>query len=149
MHCRAVARVQGPRRGSSDPSGYVMEDLLAHAVDNMRIKNVSKTQLARRAEQPKPSLLVSTECRSVALRKRSTTSIGAPKDAHLVACLQAWVRKFCAESVAFTVLPRLTVHLWLCRNKRWEPASVQQRFEASREALDAPARVWCQQERKG
>ncbi len=36
-----------------------MEDLLAHAVDNMRIKNVSKTQLARRAEQPKPSLLVS------------------------------------------------------------------------------------------
>ncbi len=36
-----------------------MEDLLAHAVDNMRIKNVNKTQLARRAEQPKPSLLVS------------------------------------------------------------------------------------------
>ena len=42
-----------------------MEDLLAHAVDNMRIKNVSKTQLARRAEQPKPSLLVSKECRSL------------------------------------------------------------------------------------
>ena len=52
-------RSRGQRRGSSDPSGYVMEDLLAHAVDNMRIKNVSKTQLARRAEQPKPSLLVS------------------------------------------------------------------------------------------
>ena len=42
-----------------------MEDLLAHAVDNMRIKNVSKTQLARRAEQPKPSLLVRTECCSL------------------------------------------------------------------------------------
>ena len=35
-----------------------MEDLLAHAVDNMRIKNVDRTQLARRAEQPAPSLLV-------------------------------------------------------------------------------------------
>ena len=63
--CRASGRVHGPKRGSSDPSGYVMEDLLAHAVDNMRIKNVSKTQLARRAEQPKPSLLVSTGRRSL------------------------------------------------------------------------------------
>ena len=50
--------MQGPKRGASDPSGYVMEDLLAHAVDNMRIKNVDRTQLARRAEQPAPSLLV-------------------------------------------------------------------------------------------
>ena len=61
VHGRALPLVKGSRRGSSDPSGYVMEDLLAHAVDNMRIKNVSKTQLARRAEQPKPSLLVSTD----------------------------------------------------------------------------------------
>ena len=65
LPCRALGRVQGPKRGSSDPSGYVMEDLLAHAVDNMRIKNVSQTQLARRPEQPKPSLLVSKECRSL------------------------------------------------------------------------------------
>ena len=59
-HMRRIpaARVQGPKRGASDPSGYVMEDLLAHAVDNMRIKNVNRTQLARRAEQPAPSLLV-------------------------------------------------------------------------------------------
>ena len=61
LQCRALPKVQGPRSRSSDPSGYVMEDLLAHAVDNMRIKNVSKTQLARRAEQSKPSLLVSAD----------------------------------------------------------------------------------------
>lgn len=39
-----------------------MEDLLAHAVDNMRIKNAGKTQLARRPEQPPPSLLVRADC---------------------------------------------------------------------------------------
>ena len=46
-----------------------MEDLLAHAVDNMRIKNVSKTQLARRAEQPKPSLPVGASCSTLPYRK--------------------------------------------------------------------------------
>ena len=49
------------RSGSSraaDPTGFVLEDLLAHAVENLRIKNAAKTTLAGRSPTQAPSLMV-------------------------------------------------------------------------------------------
>lgn len=41
-----------------DPTGFVLEDLLAHAVENLRLKNAAKTSLAGRAPTQAPSLMV-------------------------------------------------------------------------------------------
>ncbi|CAL8468807.1 g8348 [Coccomyxa elongata] len=40
-----------------DPTGFVLEDLLAHAVENLRLKNAAKTSLAGRPPTQAPSLL--------------------------------------------------------------------------------------------
>lgn len=41
-----------------DPTGFVLEDLLAHAVENLRLKNAAKTSLAGRPSTQAPSLMV-------------------------------------------------------------------------------------------
>jgi hypothetical protein len=45
---------------AADPTGFVLEDLLSHAVENMHIKNASNTKFARRQQQQQaqPSLMV-------------------------------------------------------------------------------------------
>lgn len=43
---------------AADPTGFVLEDLLAHAVENLRIKNAAKTTLAGRLPTQAPSLMV-------------------------------------------------------------------------------------------
>lgn len=46
---------------AADPTGFVLEDLLAHAVENLRIKNAAKTTLAGRPPTQAPSLMVSSK----------------------------------------------------------------------------------------
>ena len=55
---KAASRAGSAKVG--DPTGFVLEDLLAHAVENLRLKNAAKTSLAGRPSTQAPSLLVRT-----------------------------------------------------------------------------------------
>lgn len=55
---KPASRAGSARAGG--PTGFVLEDLLAHAVESMRIKNAAKTSLAGRPPTQAPSLIVSS-----------------------------------------------------------------------------------------
>ncbi len=50
--------MQRGRTSSADPAGFVLKDLLSHAVENLRIKNNGTSALAGHPRAPPPSLLV-------------------------------------------------------------------------------------------
>ena len=50
--------MQRSRTASADPAGFVLKDLLSHAVENLRIKNNATSTLAGHQRAPPPSLMV-------------------------------------------------------------------------------------------
>lgn len=55
---RQPGRALSGKSHTADPTGFVLEDLLSHAVENMRIKNAGNTKFAARPKQQTPSLMV-------------------------------------------------------------------------------------------